>query len=97
MVEPPCRLYPAPAPRYGLVQQHRDTVKEGVFSLLKGDSPFHSRPARFSGTRRETTVDTGSRARISSRNESENFITRQWAQDRAGYASVCIALITAIH
>jgi hypothetical protein len=28
----------------------------------------------LSATRRETTAETGSRARISSRNESENFI-----------------------
>jgi hypothetical protein len=54
-------------------------VKEGVFSLLKGDNPFHSRPARFKGTRRETTWETGRRARISSRNESENFMGGLWA------------------
>ena len=49
-------------------------MKDGVFSLLKGDSPFHSRPARFKVTRRETTWLTGSRARISSRNKSGNFM-----------------------
>jgi type I site-specific restriction-modification system R (restriction) subunit len=41
----------------------------------KGDRPFHSRPARLTCTRRDTTWLTGSRARISSRNESENFIS----------------------
>ena len=44
------------------------TQNEGVFSLLKGESPFHSRPAFFSRTRRPTTSETGSRARNSSRN-----------------------------
>ena len=48
------------------------TKNEGVFSLLKGDSPFHSRPALRSFTRRPTTSDTGSRARSSSRNWGEN-------------------------
>src|SRR5262249_61219687 len=40
----------------------------GVFSLLKGDNPFHSRPALRNFTRRPTTSETGSRARSSSRN-----------------------------
>src|SRR5436190_1799990 len=44
------------------------TKKDGVFSLLKGESPFHSRPALRSFTRRPTTSETGSRARSSSRN-----------------------------
>ncbi len=44
------------------------TKKDGVFSLLKGESPFHSRPAFFSVTRRPTTSETGSRVRSSSRN-----------------------------
>ena len=44
------------------------TKNEGVFSLLKGESPFHSRPAFLSFTRRPTTSETGSRARSSSRN-----------------------------
>src|SRR5262245_17032516 len=44
------------------------TVNEGVFSLLKGESPFHSRPAFLSFTRRPTTSETGRRARSSSRN-----------------------------
>ena len=44
------------------------TKKDGVFSGLKGESPFHSRPAFFSCTRRRTTSDTGNRARISSMN-----------------------------
>ena len=48
------------------------TKNDGVFSLLKGDSPFHSRPAFFNFTRRPTTSDTGSRARSSSRNWAEN-------------------------
>src|SRR3954469_10853772 len=42
-------------------------VKLGVFSALKGDSPFHSRPALFRRTLRPTTADTGRRTRISSR------------------------------
>ena len=45
------------------------TKKEGVFSCLKGESPFISRPARLSDTLRATTWLTGSRARISSRSE----------------------------
>src|ERR1700674_1833344 len=44
------------------------TVKDGVRSLLKGESPFHSRPAFLSFTRRPTTSETGSLARSSSRN-----------------------------
>lgn len=43
------------------------TKNEGVFSLLNGDSPFHSRPALVSFTRLPTTSETGSRARISSK------------------------------
>ena len=42
------------------------TKNEGVLSCLKGESPFNSRPARFSATLRATTWLTGSRARISS-------------------------------
>src|SRR5256885_6994632 len=45
------------------------TKNDGVFSLLNGESPFHSRPAFFSLTRRPTTSDTGRRDRRSSRNE----------------------------
>ena len=45
------------------------TKKDGLFSALKGDSPFHSRPAFTSLTRRRTTSETGSRALISSRKE----------------------------
>ena len=48
------------------------TKNDGVFSLLNGDSPFHSRPALRSFTRRPTTSETGSRARSSSRNCGEN-------------------------
>ena len=44
------------------------TKNEAVFSLLKGDRPFHSRPAFFNATRRPTTSETGSRAFSSSRN-----------------------------
>src|SRR5262249_45331264 len=44
------------------------TKNDGVRSLLKGDNPFHSRPAFLSRTRLPTTSDTGSRARNSSRN-----------------------------
>src|SRR5262249_39207336 len=44
------------------------TKNEGVFSLLKGESPFHSRPDFLSFTRRPTTSDTGRRAPSSSRN-----------------------------
>ena len=43
-------------------------VNDGVFSLLNGDSPFHSRPALRNFTRLPTTSETGSRARSSSRN-----------------------------
>src|SRR5262245_35616286 len=48
------------------------TKNEGVRSLLKGDSPFHSRPAFLSRTRRPTTSETGRRARSSSRNWGGN-------------------------
>ncbi len=44
------------------------TKNDGVFSLLNGDSPFHSCPALRSFTRRPTISETGSRARSSSRN-----------------------------
>ena len=44
------------------------TQNDGVFSLLNGDNPFHSRPALRNFTRRPTTSETGSRARSSSRN-----------------------------
>src|SRR5262245_12477367 len=44
------------------------TKNDGVFSLLNGDSPFHSRPDRCSLTRLPTTSETGSRAFSSSRN-----------------------------
>ncbi len=43
------------------------TKKDGVFSLLNGDSPFHSRPALRNLTRAPTTSETGRRARISSK------------------------------
>src|SRR5262245_49004269 len=48
------------------------TKNEGVRSLLKGDSPLHSRPAFLSRTRRPTTSETGRRARSSSRNWGGN-------------------------
>src|SRR4051812_31595530 len=44
------------------------TKNDGVFSLLNGDRPFHSRPDFINFTRRPTTSETGSRARSSSRN-----------------------------
>ena len=44
------------------------TKNDGVFSLLNGDRPFHSRPAFCSFTRRPTTSETGRRAFSSSRN-----------------------------
>ena len=44
------------------------TKNDGVFSCWNGESPFHSLPAFFSLTRLPTTSETGSRARISSRN-----------------------------
>ena len=47
------------------------TKKEGVFSLLKGESPLHSCPDFLSFTRRPTTSETGRRARSSSRNSGE--------------------------
>ena len=47
------------------------TKNEGVFSLLKGDRPFHSRPAFFSFTRRPTTSETGRRDFNSSRKSAE--------------------------
>src|SRR5262249_6322375 len=46
------------------------TKKDGVFSLLNGERPVHSRPAFFSATRRPTTSETGRRERKSSRNEA---------------------------
>ena len=46
------------------------TKNDGVFSLLNGDSPFHSRPAFLSWTRRPTTSETGRRDFKSSRNRS---------------------------
>ena len=52
------------------------TKNEGVFSLLKGESPLHSRPAFFNFTRRPTTSETGSRARSSSRNWGEKRMGR---------------------
>ena len=48
------------------------TKKDGVFSALKGDRPFHSRPAFCNLTRRRTTSDTGRRALISSRKVGGN-------------------------
>src|SRR5271165_938673 len=62
------------------------TKKEGVFSALKGESPAHSRPCFFSLTRLPTTSETGSRARISSRNAGENFMRPRLAR-RAALAS----------
>ncbi len=50
------------------------TKKDGVFSALKGESPFHSRPALARRTRLPTTAETGSRALISSRTEGGNFM-----------------------
>jgi hypothetical protein len=63
---------------------------------LKGDSPFHSRPARLSGTRRETTCETGSRDLISSKNESENFMAWTVGFRRVRRAQR-FAVITIIH
>src|SRR5208337_871485 len=50
------------------------TKNEGVFSALKGERPAHSRPCLRNLTRRPTTSDTGSRARISSRKAVGNFM-----------------------
>ena len=59
------------------------TKNDGVFSALKGERPAHSRPCLRSSTRRPTTSDTGSRARISSRNSVGNFMgTRLAARGR---------------
>src|ERR1700681_2691679 len=61
------------------------TKNEGVFSLLKGESPFHSRPDFLSFTRRPTTSETGRRARSSSRNSGEKrMVIREDSADRAG-------------
>ena len=62
------------------------TKNEGVFSLLKGESPFHSRPAFLSFTRRPTTSETGRRARSSSRN---------WGEKRMGCVRIDSAMIAA--
>src|SRR5688500_3625916 len=59
------------------------TKNEGVFSLLKGESPFHSRPAFFSDTRRPTTSETGSRAFKSSRKSGENRMVIRGLLSRA--------------
>src|SRR3954470_21405205 len=50
------------------------TKNDAVFSLLNGDSPFHSRPAFFKDTRRPTTSETGRRAFKSSRKSGEKRI-----------------------
>src|SRR3954471_1041217 len=50
------------------------TKNDAVFSLLNGDSPFHSRPAFFKDTRRPTTSETGRRAFKSSRKSDEKRI-----------------------
>src|ERR1043165_831170 len=47
------------------------TKNDAVFSLLNGESPFHSRPAFFRDTRRPTTSETGRRVFRSSRNSGE--------------------------
>ena len=47
------------------------TKNEAVFSLLNGESPFHSRPAFFNATRRPTTSETGRRDFKSSRKSAE--------------------------
>src|SRR5208337_5206444 len=54
------------------------TKNEGVFSTLNGERPAHSRPCLRSLTRRPTTSETGSRARISSRKAGGNFIDAEW-------------------
>ena len=46
------------------------TKKDGVFSALNGERPANSRPCLRSFTRRPTTAEAGSRARISSRKEA---------------------------
>src|ERR1700730_14897743 len=56
------------------------TKKEGVFSVLKGDSPLNSRPDRINLTRRRTTSDTGSLALISSRKDGGNRIGARKSQ-----------------
>src|SRR5688572_15557334 len=80
------------------------TKKDGVFSLLNGESPFHSRPAFLSDTRRPTTSETGRRARRSSRNEAgkrmvirglgcrtlTNIASRLWKRQRG-------RIVAAIH
>ena len=62
------------------------TQNDGVFSLLKGESPFHSRPAFLSFTRWPTTSETGRRARSSSRN---------WGEKRMGVIRIDSAMIAA--
>src|SRR5262249_27585781 len=65
------------------------TKKDGVFSLLNGDRPFHSRPALRNFTRLPTTSETGSRARSSSRNCGVNrMVIRRVTQERPKYMAL---------
>src|SRR5262245_17243316 len=61
------------------------TKNDGVFSRLNGDSPFHSRPAFFSLTRRPTTSETGSRALSSSRKLGEKRMLSRVLWDSPEY------------
>src|SRR5881394_2257108 len=61
------------------------TKNDGVFSLLKGESPFHSRPAFFKETRRPTTSETGSRAFRSSRKSGEYRMVIRGSPDSIQY------------
>ena len=66
------------------------TKNDGVFSLLNGESPLHSRPALRNLMRLPTTSDTGSRVRRSSRNCGENrmVIREDSAEDGSIYGGI---------
>src|SRR5262245_60469119 len=76
---------PAPQPKQWKMPRFGLTVKDGVLSAWKGQSPFQCWPARFKFTTWPTSSTISSRARISSRIWGLKFISGR-PQDRDGGA-----------
>src|SRR5437899_4551009 len=77
---------PAPQPKQWKMPRLGLTVKEGVFSAWKGQSPFQCWPARLRFTNWPTSSTMSRRARISSRSWGLKFAMLCLPQDSHGGA-----------
>jgi hypothetical protein len=62
---------PTPQPKQWKIPRRGLTMKEGVFSTWKGQSPFQFWPARFKVTNRPTSSTRSTPRRISSSSAGE--------------------------